>query len=99
MNSYRLKALEGLLDYLSGVQGGDLKSMMDEPENPMEPPPSMEGSPLEESMESPKDEMLEDGNPKALGEGDPGMADPKEIMAQGKPSDDEIEQLYKKFRR
>jgi hypothetical protein len=114
MNPYRLKALEGLLDYLSGLQGGDLKSLMDGSQKPME------GDPMEESMESPKDEMLEDkmgmdGKPKGIsvekvaimGEKPklPGMPEEmepgKEMPEESGPgaTDDELEELYNKFRK
>ncbi len=106
MNQYRLKALEGLLDYLSGVQGGDLKSLMDEPESPMPMDP----------MASPDKDIMEDGmgeDPKGIAiekvsvMGKPGGVDdalpedPNEIQAKGDmgASDDELDELYKKFRR
>lgn len=113
MNPYRLKALEGLLDYLSGLQGGDLKSLMDGSQKPME------GDPMEESMESPKDEMMEDkmgmDKPKGIAMEKvsilgakpkmPGMPDEMESgpeMPQEKgpgATDDELEELYNKFRK
>lgn len=106
MNPYRLKALEGLLDYLSGLQGGDLKSLMDGSQKPME------GDPIEESMESPKDEMMEDkmgmdGKPKGiavekvslLGKPEvPGMPDMNKEEGPG-ATDDELDELYNKFRK
>lgn len=62
MNTLKVKLLEELLSHLSSSQGMDLKSLLDQSKKP----PMMEGSPEEEALESPKDEMMEDGKPKGL---------------------------------
>lgn len=106
MNPHRLKALEGLLDYLTGMQGGDLKALLDESKNPMEGDPSM-------SMDMDDAPEMEVGKPKGISiekvelmkkpMGEESMMDEMEdnapeIPEETEASDDELEELYKKFR-
>ncbi len=96
MNPYRMKALEGLLDYLSGLQGADLKSLLDESQKPTE------GLPLEE-----EDPTTLDGTPKGLAiekvsilgkpKVDDPMSAPPEMPEEMNATDDELDELYKKF--
>jgi len=113
MNPYRLKALEGLLDYLSGMQGSDLKSMLDQPEQSETPEMEASESPEMEAIEKegPMDGMFDKGKGisvekvSVMGkpEGDQAMAEqdaPEMDVAKGSDaSDDELEELYNKFKR
>lgn len=123
MNAHRLKALEGLLDYISGLQGNDLKSALDETlAEKMNP---MKDMAAHEAMESPEQEMIEEAalgeeemefgkKPKGISvqkvsvmgipkskdgmmedEMEEGMENKEDELAEA--TDDELEELYKKF--
>lgn len=108
MDQFRMKALEGLLDYLSGKQGGDLKDLLMAKDAPME-----DSDPVGDKMElglpdSDDQDML--GKPKGLSVekvsvlGKPDMDSDMDPMQKPEDkdmgvSDDELDQLFSKFRK
>lgn len=118
LNPYRMKALEGLLDYISGLQGGDLKELMMNQEKSETPEDEAKEGPLVQALEDKMGtEMHDQGKPKGIAiEKVSIMGKPKPGMEAGKPmpdeeevgepkedgmnaTDDELEELYNKFRR
>lgn len=89
MNSYRMKALEQLLDYISGMQGSDLKSLMES----------------QSDIESPGMELSEEDAPQIeVTDPIPKGMDGEEVIIQESSmpddmQDDEMEELYRMFRK
>lgn len=111
MNPFKLKALEGILNHIAGLQGGDLKDLMMKKEMDETPSDEAKEGPLEQALEDkPENEM---GKPKGIAiekvsimGKKPGMDSDVEDVAKGSEpdhdsdmSDDELAELYNKFRR
>jgi hypothetical protein len=60
MNSLKVKLLDQLMSHLTDSQGRDLKELLDQSKMPME------GSPLEEAMDGPKEALLKGDKPKGI---------------------------------
>lgn len=94
---HKMKALQGILDHMATLMGHDLKAPMDMPMDKHHPP--HDGNPLdpkigiEHDLKKPEPEKGIESMAKKEDSHEP----PKEVDVGA--SDDEMDELYKKFRR